>query len=245
MSTRRICFCSLLAACLFIASTICLSQQKFDVIYLKSGAKIIGTLIEKKEHQPIIIQMQSGEQLTISWDDVKSFDVVVVRTPKADSAAFAPAVELPPQNVVYVEAAGIGLLFSVNYERMISDHVSLRIGYSSWSFTLPFIFASESISFDGVPVMVTLLEGNGNSKLEVGGGVEFCQVTTTSRTDIFFISGSSSTTSNTENKPIGVASIAYRYQPNGGGLHFRAGLDPLVGPGGVRLTVGLSLGACF
>ena len=234
-----------LLACFLMISSICMSQQKFDVVYLKSGGKVIGTLVEKKEGIPVIIQMQSGEQLTIPWADIKSFDVIVVHPQKIDSAAATQAVELPPENALYAEAAGVGLLYSLNYERMVSDNVSLRIGYSSWSFTLPFIFVSESVSFTGIPIMVNLLEGRGNSKLEIGGGLQFCQVTTTSSTVGFFNSGSSSTSASTGFTPIGVASIAYRYQPNGGGLHFRAALDPLISSGGIKMTIGLSLGACF
>ena len=60
------------------------SQQKFDVVYLKSGGKVIGKIIEKHENQPVILQLQSGDQITIRWDDIKAFDVVTVQEKSID-----------------------------------------------------------------------------------------------------------------------------------------------------------------
>ncbi len=68
---------------LVIASTIfsatSFSQKKFDVILLKSGGKVVGTILEKHENKSVTIQLQSEDQLTIKWSEIESFDVLVVQ----------------------------------------------------------------------------------------------------------------------------------------------------------------------
>jgi len=68
----------------FIISTISFSQKKLDVIFLKSGSKVIGTILEKHENQSVILQLQSEEKLTIQWDEIKGFDVILVKEKSVD-----------------------------------------------------------------------------------------------------------------------------------------------------------------
>lgn len=68
----------------FIISTISFSQKKFDVILLKSGGKVIGTILEKHENQSVILQLQSEEKLTIQWGEIKGFDVIIVQGKSID-----------------------------------------------------------------------------------------------------------------------------------------------------------------
>ena len=68
----------------FIISTISFSQKKFDIIFLKSGGKVIGTILEKHETQSVVLQLQSEEKLTIQWDEIKGFDVIIVQGESID-----------------------------------------------------------------------------------------------------------------------------------------------------------------
>ncbi len=74
----------LLATLFVISLSLSFSQQKFDVISLKSGGKVIGTILKKKENQPVILQLQSGDKLTIQWNDIKAFDVLIVQEKDID-----------------------------------------------------------------------------------------------------------------------------------------------------------------
>ena len=227
----------LFTALSFLYSLNSFSQDKYDIIYLKSGGKVIGQILEKKESQPVVIRLASGEDMTIKWEEIKGFDTLVVKK-KVDSTL---SVEQPlpaPENAIYFEALGPGILYSINYERMVTEAVSIRIGYSSWQVTTPFLITS-SVSFTGIPIMVNVLQGDGNSKLELGAGIEFVQYSSTTS----FL-GYDPTT-NTGSGNLVLLSLAYRYQPKGGGIHFRIGIDPVIGPNAVRITGGISLGLCF
>ncbi len=227
----------LFAAFLFICASISFSQEKFDVIYLKSGGKVTGKILEKHENQSVVIQLQSGDKMTIQWSEIKKFDVFVVEPKPIDSTLIVNRIEEAPNNAIYFEAGGPGLLYSINYERMITDDFSIRLGYSSWGFSL---LASSSGSFTGIPIMINDLMGDGNSKFELGAGIEFINASTTTS---FF--GLTPSTTNTVSTSVGIATLGYRYQPRGGGIHFRAVCNPMFGSGGARVTFGLSLGACF
>jgi hypothetical protein len=235
MSQLRYLF--LFAALSFVSTLISFSQEKFDVIYLKSGGKVIGTIIKKRENQSVVVQLQSGDTMTIQWSEIKNFDVFVARPKPIDSTLIVNKIEEAPNNAIYFEAGGPGLLYSINFERMITDDFSIRLGYSSWGFSL---LASSSGSFTGIPIMINNLMGDGNSKFEFGAGIEFINASTTTS---FF--GLTPSTTNTVSTSAGIATLGYRYQPRGGGIHFRAVCNPIFGSGGVRVTFGLSLGSCF
>ncbi len=81
-------------------------------------------------------------------------------------AAAAPAAAqqyLVRTSSVYAEAMGSGGMASVNFERLVSDHVGVRIGVGGtfgW-------YASSVV----VPATVSYLVGERNSFLEVGAGM--------------------------------------------------------------------------
>jgi len=235
--TTHVRYLLLLTALSFVFSVCSLSQEKYDVVYLKSGGKVIGHILDKQEFRSVVIQLGSGETMTIKWEEIKGFDTLVVQK-KIDSTLSVEKSLEPPENAIYFEALGPGILYSINYERMVSNNVSIRIGYSSWQVTTPFLITS-SVSFTGIPVMVNFLQGDGNSKLELGAGIEFVQYSSTSS----FL-GYDPTT-NTGSGNVVILSFGYRYQPMGGGIQFRVGIDPVIGPNGARVTGGLSLGVCF
>ena len=120
-------------------------------------------------------------------------------------------------NTLFFEVAGAAYWYSVNYDRMISEEVSFRIGYAS----LPSFSDGDSEGARVVPIMVNYLFGKGSSKLEVGGGFG---TIVSSPTEYYFIS-----------------IIGYRYQPRDGGVNLRIGLYPTTF-GEPQLWGGLSFG---
>ena len=75
-----------------------------------------------------------------------------------------------PRNSVYYEGLGNGGLFSLNYERLLSDRLGLRLGFASWD-------AADFLGYYGggrvttVPIMLNSLYGSGRRWFELGGGV--------------------------------------------------------------------------
>ena len=132
-------------------------------------------------------------------------------------------------NSIFIEGGGPGLLYSVNYERIVEDVVGLRAGISYQSFSASASSggstASASATFVTVPVIATYLGmTSGNHTLEVGAGGT-----------MVFASGSASGTgiaaSGSGMLPLGTAIIGYRRQPMDGGFQFRIGLEALFGKG--------------
>jgi len=84
MTTNRVRYFLLLAALSLVFFSMSLSQKKFDVIILQAGGKVVGTILDKHQNQPVIIQLESGDKMTIQWDEIKSFDILVVKEKSVD-----------------------------------------------------------------------------------------------------------------------------------------------------------------
>ena len=142
-------------------------------------------------------------------------------------------------NAIYAELLGQGILYSINYDYLITNNLSLRAGFSSWSIPAIF-FIDGDLSFTGYPVMVNYLTGSENSHLEIGAGIMPVKLSITGH-DVFFgadIFGD-------ETIVMGTGTLAYRYQQRDGGLLFRIGLTPFFYSGKATLSGGLSLGVGF
>ena len=144
------------------------------------------------------------------------------------------------RNAVYLELAGSGGLYSINYEREILDGVRARIGFGSW--TTESFFSDAETSLTTVPFTVTVLRGRGAHRLELGGGV------TIGNRDRDNFSGASG----------GFVSVTgllgYRFHRPGRGFLFRADVTPFYGFGeedvaypekGFFPSFGISLGYAF
>lgn len=137
----------------------------------------------------------------------------------------APALEpsLPPaRNAIYVEAFGNLLLCSINYDRLLTPHVSLRFG----GIFIPAGWA-------GGTVMVNRLYGKASHFLELGGG-------------LFMVGGWSLD----EKTYFGISTrFGYRFQPRLRGVFFTIAVTPLlnISHHGKKLVpwAGMGLGWCF
>ena len=144
------------------------------------------------------------------------------------------------RNAIYAEVFGPGLLYSINYDYLITPHMSLRAGVSRWSFPAIFFLINGSIDFTGFPVTLNYLAGEGNSHLELGAGVVPMFLSLDGR-QIFFgesVRGKATAV-------LGTVTVGYRYQPIDGGLVFRIGFTPVFNFEKIFPTGGLSMGVAF
>jgi len=147
-----------------------------------------------------------------------------------------------PANSVYVELGGPGLLYSVNYERLLRPDVSLRVGLGA--FAIREDGTEKGMTWLTVPITASYLVGQRAHRFEVGGGLATGYAWSdlnqrAGATDDYFL--------------IALAVHAgYRYQPRAGGFLLRALVTPIVGgrrfaplrmP--VTLWAGLSAGWSF
>jgi len=144
------------------------------------------------------------------------------------------------RSAIYIELAGQGLLYSVNYEYLLADDISVRIGYSQWTISSLFLFTAGELSFTGFPVMVNYLSGSGSGHLELGLGVMPMKISLDGH-DILF----GTDVSNSATLLIGTATLGYRYQPPDGGFVFRIGLTPFFNEKVIAVSGGLSMGVAF
>jgi hypothetical protein len=153
-------------------------------------------------------------------------------------AAQAPAEEdkdHPSPNSVFAEGLGAGLLYSVNYERLVIDQIGVRAGFSYYSFGASVsTSAGESsarVHYVQFPITASYIGlRGGKHSLEVGGGAT-----------ILYVSGESSsgglTASGDGMGAHGNFLLGYRLHPvDKAGFQFRIGLMALVGKGYGVLT---------
>jgi hypothetical protein len=148
------------------------------------------------------------------------------------------------RNAVSLELLGNGGLYSVNFERMLSDTLALRVGFATWNSPAIFYEGTPPDRFTTVPVTMSYLLGSGERKIELGGGVTFGRATRNRFSD--------------ERKDFSFSSltaiIGYRSQPPGRGYLFRAGVTPFYSldqgdeaypDPGFMLSAGVSFGYRF
>lgn len=125
-----------------------------------------------------------------------------------------------PKNSLYLEVGGSGLIYSINYDRVLQDRFSVRAGVAMYGQDGYFI-----------PVVGNYLLGKGNSRLELGLGVSIMSI------EFGFFDSEEQVS-----RIIGTASFAYRYQKAGGGIFGKAGFTPLFGEAGLLPWFGASIG---
>lgn len=149
------------------------------------------------------------------------------------------AFEYYSKNCIYVELGGSGILYSVDYEHRFTEHVSGRVGFSTWSMPAFAGIANGSFDMTSFPVLLNYLAGGNGHYLELGLGPLFYVSRFTGQL-VFFgneVSGQSSGV-------LGTATIGYRYQPMKG-LLFRIGVTPLTSFSKTLFWGGISLGVVF
>lgn len=119
-------------------------------------------------------------------------------------------------NSIYVELAGHGILYSINYDRLLLPAVSMKVGFSTLDGE-----SSSGIShrLRAVPITVNYIFGKTPFQLELGTGVDFIS---------FYLDDVSWRLSDKWGMAV-IHSVMWRIQPEDGGLNIRMGLTPAWG----------------
>lgn len=162
------------------------------------------------------------------------------------SGIITPArAQVTAPNGIYLELLGNGLLYTINYDRFITDDISLRFGFGYLGISA----SSESGESASASMMLVPITFNyflashdngkaGSSKFELGAGILVANLSASA-------SGNAGTLFSASGFGIaGTATIGYRYQASDGGFIFRIGFTPLIGNGFVPWG-GLSFGYGF
>lgn len=172
--------------------------------------------------------------------------------PTADAEESAPAPRDPREakNAIYLDLLGPGLLYSINYDRMLTDDLSVRIGFSYLTLGASSSdgqgnTASADFSYWAVPLTVSYLGiGSHSNMLELGGGPILMHVEGSGIVEV----------EDEETGEVGASAtvfaltgmVGYRHQPADGGFVFRIGASPVMAFDAGFLPWGyLSLGAAF
>ena len=125
---------------------------------------------------------------------------------------------------IYLELLGSGILYSVNYEYFIKDDMPLRTGVGRWSFET-FFFEDVHTT---IPLTFSILKGEGNHKLELGGGGLFHRIY--SEVKPLSIGSPSDSILNKfrEHEVYLLGVVGYRYQKSKRGILFRLTYTPAV-----------------
>ena len=163
----------------------------------------------------------------------------------------SPRIGPMAENSLYVELLGNGILYSLNYDRMLTEDMSARLGFEYLNISASgtnedSTTSGVSIGFYLVPATINFFLAShdngkvGSSKLEIGAGPLFIFVTGT---------GTGTLAGNNVSGSLvgGTATLGYRYQSYDGGFVFRVGFTPiyLQQPIGFRPLGGISLGYAF
>ncbi|MDB5213020.1 MAG: hypothetical protein JWO86_947 [Myxococcaceae bacterium] len=128
-------------------------------------------------------------------------------------------------NDIFFEALGSGLLYSVNYERIIDKwNVGLRAGASYFTYAVSSYNRSGNLTLVSFPVLASYYYGiwrGHHLQFGLGATVLYTGVATDSLGTSF----------DAERSGFGVAAsavIGYRYMPRDGGVSFGIGFTPLL-----------------
>lgn len=129
----------------------------------------------------------------------------------------------PASNTIFAEVGGNGLSLSINYERLLSNNFSLRLGYGA---------------FYGVGTSIPLLANfyfGMKYKLELGAGLVFLPI------------WKSDATFGKEKSMLFSSTAGFRFQPCDGGATIRLSVTPFFDPAKqqFRFSAGLSIGITF
>jgi hypothetical protein len=175
------------------------------------------------------------------------FAVATSAPAPADDRPPPPAMPAPPPetragpHVVFAEALGNGLFYTVNYEHIFdSIHLGLRVGASYFTHSVSTYGGSGNLVFVSFPLVASYYLGSTEHKVQLGLGA----------TILYLDVGTDSQHTKFEGDRAGAglaatAVIGYRYLPKGRGISFGLGFTPLLRPGRFLPWGGLNVGYAF
>ena len=142
----------------------------------------------------------------------------------APSSPAAAASERTASNVVFAEALGSGLLYSINYERLVETwNLGLRAGASYFTYAVSSYGSSGNLTLLTFPLVASYYLGwrSHHLQLGLGGTILYTKAASDSHGTQFA----------SERSGAGVALsgvVGYRFLPRRGGISFGLGFTPLV-----------------
>ena len=137
-------------------------------------------------------------------------------------------------NNIYAEFLGVGLLGSINYERMVKDKIFARVSYGGFSVESEtyddyYYYSSSTTlktSINPLSIGAHYLMGN-KLKLEAGGGISYWMIS---------FEGESSGSNDVGGLSVSAdggflmfyGSLGFRYQNPEGGLNLKVGVSPIL-----------------
>lgn len=165
----------------------------------------------------------------------------VVAEEPALAAPAPPAPHPTAPNVVFLEAFGTGLLYSVNYERIIERwNVGLRGGVGYFTYAVSTYGSSGNLTLMTLPLVASYYLGWSKHKVQLGLGATLLYLSASS--------DSRGTTFDSERSGPGLAATAvvgYRYLPRDSGFSFGIGFTPLLRASKFLPWGGINLGYAF
>ncbi len=124
---------------------------------------------------------------------------------------------------LYIEFLGAGVIYTINYDRMLSNNVALRIGFGYLS-----ISTLGSASLTAIPITLSWFPFSSEtktpaSKLEIGTGFDYMN---TVETPWVLFGPAAPQESATSICFTGI--VGYRYQSSDGGFVFRIAFTPIL-----------------
>lgn len=151
-------------------------------------------------------------------------DVAPAEPPPASVAPVPVVAPRTASNVIFAEALGNGLLYSVNYERIIDSwSIGLRAGASYFTYPVSSYGRSGNLTIVTFPLVASYYVGLPRHKLQLGLGATILYTGVSS--------DSTGTKFESERSGGGVSAtgvIGYRYLPTDRGFSFGAGFTPLL-----------------
>jgi hypothetical protein len=154
---------------------------------------------------------------------------------KGGGTKYVAASDREAYNSIYVEVAGSGLLWSINYDRLLGENVALRFGLG-YVYLSTLSIGSHLLT---LPLVVTGLVGAPEHKFEFGAGAVPFYLSDPVNGSTYKVLG------RTGFSAMGTVVVGYRYQPEDAGFMFRIGFTPLFSDKDFLPWPGLSLGGTF
>lgn len=169
-----------------------------------------------------------------------AFLAIAVLVAMAPSGARAQAARTA-NNAVYLELGGNGLLYSLNYERVLPSDVAFRGGFGYLSVSATAGDGSGNASVLMIPLTFSYLGiGGGSARFELGAGATFARFSASAS------SGFGDDIKAGAFVPVPTGIVALRLAPPGGGFNFKLAYTPFWnGDIGFFHWGGLALGAGF
>ncbi len=153
----------------------------------------------------------------------------------ASSSLFPQSIE-NSHNIIYAELLGNGLFSSLNYEREVSNNVSLRFGLGfAFSNSLSNSGSHHTTAFFPIAMCNYTFDVYGNNFIEVGGGLLISSTNFEITNDKY---------PQSQSVAVPTTAIGYRYSPKDGGIFFSAAFDMFIMTG-IYPWAGLGIGYRF